>query len=239
MVVVCWVSAEYCEMVSAIVQTSTFVTLLGAGDATIAQIRAAMELAPILVAADGGANTAIRNGLIPDAVIGDFDSIAEDVSRRIPADRQHRISEQDTTDFDKALRSVDTPLSIGVGFTGARLDHTLAALTVLARHPSRRCLLTSDQDVVVLLPPHIEISLAQGTRVSLFPLGPARISSTGLKWATDGMDFSPSGTIGTSNEALGGPIALLTSAPVILLVLPIAETVCLLDALSLSPTWLD
>ena len=82
-------------------------------------------------------------------------------------------------------------------------------------------------------------ALTQGTRVSLFPFGPARISSTGLKWETEGMDFSPSGKIGTSNEALGGPIALLTSAPVILLVLPIAETVCLLDALSLSPTWLD
>lgn len=226
-------------MVSAIVQTSTFVTLLGAGDATIAQIRMAMELAPILIAADGGANTAIRHDLTPDAVIGDFDSVTEDILRGIPADRQHRISEQDSTDFDKALRSVDAPLSIGVGFTGARLDHTLAALNVLVRYPSRRCLLISDQDVVVLLPPRLEFALTQGTRVSLFPFGPARISSTGLKWETEGMDFSPSGKIGTSNEALGGPIALLTSAPVILLVLPIAETVCLLDALSLSPTWLD
>ena len=224
-------------MVSAIVQTSTFVTLLGAGDATIAQIRMALELAPILVGVDGGANTAILHDLVPEAVIGDFDSLRDDVARRIPADRQHRVAEQDTTDFDKALRSVLAPLSIAVGFTGARLDHTLAALNVLVKHRSRRCILTSQQDAVVLLPPRLELSLPTGTRVSLFPMGSVKVTSEGLKWPTDGIDFSPDGTVGTSNEAMGGRIGLLTSAPLMLLALPILEIVCLLDALVLSPSW--
>jgi len=224
-------------MVSAIVQTSTFVTLLGAGDATIAQIHAALALAPILIAADGGANTAVRHGLTVEAVIGDFDSLTDATQRAIPPDRLHRIAEQDTTDFDKALRSVEAPLSIAVGFTGARLDHTLAALHVLVKYPDRRCLVMSERDVVVLLPPRVELSLPKGTRVSLFPLGAVQVSSKGLKWPTDNIEFAPDSAIGTSNLALGGPIDLLTSAPVMLLALPVAEINCLLKALVLSPSW--
>ena len=224
-------------MVSAIVHTSTFVTLLGAGDATIAQIRAAMNLAPILVAADGGANTALKHGLMPDVVIGDHDSLKDDVARCIPASRLHLISEQGTTDFDKALRSVDAPLCIGVGFTGARLDHTLAALNVLVKYPDRRCILVGQHETIALLPPRVELSLHPATRVSLFPMGNTVVSSTGLKWPTDGVSFAPNGKIGTSNEALGGPISLLTSDPVMLLALPASELDSLLDALELSPPW--
>ena len=224
-------------MVSEIVQTSTFVTLLGAGDATIAQIRRAMDLAPILVAADGGATTAVRHGLVPDLVIGDFDSITDEDLRQLPEDRLHRISDQDTTDFDKALRSVETPISVAVGFTGARLDHTLAALNVLVKYPHRRCLLLGSQDVIVLLPPRVELSLPKATRVSLFPMGSARVSSKGLKWPTDGIEFTPNGKIGTSNQAIGGPIRLLTSDPVMLLALPESEIVSLLNAIELSPVW--
>ena len=51
------------------------------------------------------------------------------------------------------------------------------------------------------------------------------------------IQFAPGGQIGTSNEALGGPISLLTSDPVMLLALPVSELDSLLDALELSPTW--
>ena len=50
----------------------------------------------------------------------------------------HRIAEQETTDFDKVLRSVAAPLAIAVGFSGGRLDHELAVLNCLLTRPDRR-----------------------------------------------------------------------------------------------------
>ena len=88
--------------------------------------------AAALVAADGGAAVCLAAGLTPDAVIGDMDSIPGPVRARIPAARVHEIAEQESTDFDKCLRSIRAPLVLGHGFLGARLDHALAALTVLA-----------------------------------------------------------------------------------------------------------
>ena len=59
-----------------IVQSTDPVTLLGGGDATTADVEAALALAPTCVAADGGAELAARAGVSPDAVIGDFDSVS-------------------------------------------------------------------------------------------------------------------------------------------------------------------
>ena len=39
------------------------------------------------------------------------------------------LVDQDTTDFDKALRHIKAPVVIGAGFSGARTDHALAAFT--------------------------------------------------------------------------------------------------------------
>ena len=55
---------------------------------------------------------------MPQAVIGDFDSLSDLGRAAIPATRQHVIPEQDTTDFDKALRSIRAPFVLGLGFSG-------------------------------------------------------------------------------------------------------------------------
>ena len=80
-----------------------------------------------LVAADGGADHIATAGLTPEAIIGDFDSLSqpEDWLGRT---RLLRIEEQETTDFEKALYSTYAPVTIALGMTGGRFDHTLAAL---------------------------------------------------------------------------------------------------------------
>ena len=66
----------------------------------------ALALAKTVVAADGGADQAVNHGVIPDAVIGDFDSITNTTRARIPEDRLHPDQDQDTTDFDKCLSQI-------------------------------------------------------------------------------------------------------------------------------------
>ncbi len=55
-----------------------------------------------------------------------------------------------------------------------------------------------------------------GTRVSLYPMGPARGSSQGLEWPIDGIDFAPGQRVGTSNRATG-LVSLRVQGPMLLM----------------------
>lgn len=193
------------------------VTLIGGAGCAPDDLRAALAIAPTLVAVDGGAATALDAGVKPSLVVGDMDSLSPGLRARL-GDRVHEVSEQETTDFAKALRSVEAPLLLGVGFIGARLDHELAAMAVLASS-SRRCILIGPHDVVFHAPADVTFDLAPGTRVSLFPMAPVRGSSSGLRWPIGGIDFSPGGRIGTSNEATG-PVRLQMDGAGMLILLP-------------------
>ena len=203
-------------MSEALVQSKTGVTLLGGGDFAHDDLALALSLAPLLVAADGGADGALAAGRMPAAVIGDFDSISAEARAAIPAERQHRVPEQDSTDFGKCLRLVEAPFLIGLGFAGLRLDHMLSVMTALATHPAQRCVILGAEDVIFLSPPRLSLPLEPGTRLSLFPMGPASGRSTGLRWPIDGLDFAPAGRIGTSNEATG-PVELQIAGPMLVL----------------------
>lgn len=214
---------------SALFASDRGVTLIGGGAVDGRDMSQALALAPGLVAADGGADAALRLGHLPDAVIGDLDSLSPAGRAAIPAARLHRIAEQDSTDFTKCLTRIDAPFVLAVGFQGKRLDHTLAVLASLAAHPGRRVVLVGRRDVTVLCPPVLDVPLAPGVRVSLFPMGPARGHSTGLHWPIDGIDFAPAGRGGTSNRATG-PVCLRISGPM-LLILPRDQLLLLLRAL--------
>ena len=200
-----------------VLRSASAVTLVGGARCEPADLAAALEVAPRIVAADSGAATVLEAGLEPELVVGDMDSLDPALRRRL-GERVHEIAEQDSTDFEKVLRSVDAPLMVGVGFLGARLDHELAAMAALVRSP-RRCLLVAAHDVVFAGRGEVALDLEPGTRVSLFPMAAVTGRSEGLAWPIDGLHFSPDGRIGTSNEALG-PVRVDFDAPGMLVVLP-------------------
>ncbi|MBY5933080.1 thiamine diphosphokinase [Tateyamaria omphalii] len=206
-------------MTSPIVHSSDPVGLFGGGEATFADVAEVRALASRFVAADGGAALAVQAGLSLDAVIGDFDSISAEILAQIPSARQHPIAEQDSTDFDKALRHILAPVVVAVGFLGGRVDHQLGCLSVLARHPDRVCILLGPYEIVMLCPPRLDLRTELGDVVSLVPLAPVQGTSTGLRWQIDGLHFDPIERIGTSNEAVG-PVTLTMNAPSMILIAP-------------------
>jgi thiamine pyrophosphokinase len=170
-----------------------------------------------IVAADGGADQLAAHGLHPDAIIGDLDSLrVPDGWGDVPV---HRVAEQDSTDFEKCLRHVEAPLFFAVGFDGARIDHGLAVASALAQSP-RRVILVGGGDLCCRLGAGIALDLAPGTRVSLFPMGPATGRSTGLRWEIDGLEMAPAGRIGTSNQATG-PVSISVKGGPMLLIVPV------------------
>jgi len=205
-------------------------TLIGGGAVGDRDLERARRIGSTVVAADGGANVALANGLKPAAVIGDFDSIDDATRAALQQETLHHFKDQDSTDFDKCLRSITAPLILGIGFTGARLDHHLANLNTLVRFPTKKCLLLGQREITFLAPPSFSLDLAAGTPVSLFPLGEVEGMSEGLKWPIEGLNFAPDGQIGTSNEATG-PISLSFGAPKMLVVLPTEMFEAAADAL--------
>lgn len=205
-------------MKQVIVESLQGVTLAGGGPFGKALLRRALALAPVIVGADGGADRLLRLGAEPGAVIGDFDSISAAAQQRL-AGRLFPIAEQETTDFDKALRSIQAPFVLGLGFAGARLDHGLAVLNALLHHPAQRCLVLSPQDICFLAPLQMRLDLPFGTRLSLFPMGKVSGESEGLRWPINGLQFAPDARIGTSNE-VSGPVHLRFSSRKMLVMLP-------------------
>ena len=226
-------------MTQAIVQSLEPVVLVGGGELRDQELTDARALGRTLVAADGGARHVVASGAAEalSAIIGDMDSLSQEVAGSVAPNRIHKIDEQDSTDFDKCLRNISAPLVLAVGFTGARLDHQLAVLNTLVRHPARRCIVIGAEDILFLCPPVFALDVAEGTPVSLFPMGAVEGWSEGLRYPIGGINFAPDGRVGTSNAATGAFTVNIT-APKILMLLPRAELAQVVEAFMRSAaTW--
>ena len=216
-------------MVDPIVHVPSPVTLLGGADLDDTDLNICLSVAPSVVAADGGADHALRAGLTPLAVIGDMDSLSDAARDRFAA-VLHRVAEQDTTDFEKCLTRLRAPLVMAAGFLGGRLDHTLAALGVLARLRAHHVVMVAGDDICVLLPPGDSTwHLTPGDRAALLPLGRAVVSTAGLVWDLDRRDLAPDGTVSSSNAVAQREVRLSVSGPV-LLTLPRGAWAAVTDA---------
>lgn len=195
------------------------ITLVGAGQGTAHDLTQALGFGPGCIAVDGGAALALKAGVMPDKVIGDFDSISQATLAQIPSDRWCKVDEQDSTDFGKALQRVSAPLLLGVGFLGGRVDHQLAVMHVLMAFPHKPCVLIAQDELIFLAPPNISLPCHPGDTVSLFPLQPVTGRSTGLNWPIDGLSFAPGYQSGTSNRALGD-VTVQMDGPGMLMIVP-------------------
>jgi thiamine pyrophosphokinase len=201
-----------------IVQSLEPIVVVGAGDVSAEDFALVRALGHPVVAADGGARRCIEAGLMPLAVIGDLDSVGETLDA-IPAERLHRVSEQETTDFDKCLRLVEAPLILAFGVTGPRIDHTLAVCTTLVRRAEVRVIVVGAVDLMFHAPARLALDLPAGSRLSLFPMAEVTGRSDGLRWPIDGIGFAPAGRIGTSNEVTG-PVRLDLDGPGMIVITP-------------------
>lgn len=214
-----------------IVQTSQGVTLVGAGQASKGDLDIALAFAPYLVAADGGAQLALNCGRAPKKIIGDFDSIDANTLAQIPKTHQHRIEDQNTTDFEKCLCNISAPFILGVGFLGGRLDHQLSAFNALVRHRGPSCILLGETDLIFHLHGEIELPLEPGTRISLFPMTRMPGASQGLVWPIDSLDLSPDSHVSVSNAVGSNPVHLNFPDPGMLVILPKAALSLVIAAL--------
>jgi thiamine pyrophosphokinase len=186
-----------------IVHSLAPITMVGGGVVGPQDLDLALTIAPRVVAVDGGALPVFEAGLVPDAVVGDLDSLPDHVRASLPHSIIHSASDQNYTDFDKALRAVAAPVIVAVGFSGGRIDHQLAVFHTLVARAAFPCVVLGETEVVFHLPRRIELSTRLGDVVSLFPMACVTGRSHGLEWPIDGLAFAPDQYVGTSNRATG------------------------------------
>jgi thiamine pyrophosphokinase len=117
----------------------------------------------------------------PDVVIGDFDSLSQELHQGWQGPTLIHSSEQDTTDSEKALlhaAEAGCVEAVLLGATGWLLDHTLYNCALPERFAGRLAIcLASARDTAVRVGPGEEVRwrLPAGTLFSLMPLaGPVR-----------------------------------------------------------------
>ncbi len=205
--------------------TERRLVVVGGGSFDKALLRRLADEGALVVGADGGADAALAAGVTPELVIGDLDSLSDVAAWQARA-RVIGITEQETTDFEKCLYATAAPVTIALGMTGRRFDHTLAALNAVTKYGAkRRVVLVDEVDAALTLAGSVTFDLPVGTRVSVYPLEPVRFArSAGLRYPLDGLSLAPTGRTGTSNETSGETVRIETAPGqngVWLLVLPV------------------
>lgn len=186
------------------------IAIVGGGTTDPALLRDLAKRGVPLIGADGGADIIGAAGIIPDAIIGDLDSVSDRAAWEQKT-RVIHIPEQITTDFQKTLYSTQAPVTLALGMTGGRLDHTLAALSaVLQVARNRHVLLVDEVDVALAVSGPFSFTATKDERVSIHPLLPITFThSDGLFYPLNGLTLEPTGLLGTSNAALGGPVQIV------------------------------
>lgn len=191
-------------------KTDRLLVIVGGGSFDDDLLRKLASDGALVVGADGGADAALAAGVTPELVIGDLDSLANEAAWRARS-RVVRLDEQLTTDFEKCLYSVDAPMTIALGMTGKRFDHTLAALHAVTRYGvTRRIILVDEVDAALALSGPAALGLPLGTRVSVYPLTAVRFThSDGLTYPLDGLRLAAGVRVGTSNQTVGETVRII------------------------------
>ena len=145
-----------------------------------------------VIAVDGGLEFCAENDIVPDAIMGDFDSISPALRHAYRAVPQMEMPWQDKSDLEKALQYLFSfPIETVTvwGALGKRTDHTLANLCFLARYPNR-LFYETDEELAFALLHTSTIECKEGQRISLLPLGKVvGVQTSGLQWEVPHQDL--------------------------------------------------
>ena len=179
--------------------------VIGGGDFPTAELPLKIiEETPYIVCCDGAADAYIARGTVPDAIVGDGDSISP-VNREKYRHRLHIISEQESNDQTKAVRYCmeqgKCRIAI-IGATGKREDHTIGNISLLieyARAGVEVCLFT-DYGMFIACNGNTTHRCRKGQQISIFSITAKKMSAEGLVYPI--YDFS-NWWQGTLNECTG------------------------------------
>ncbi|MBI2427194.1 MAG: thiamine diphosphokinase [Ignavibacteriales bacterium] len=168
---------------------------------------------PFIICADGGANKARSFGITPHVIIGDLDSITDKSRHYFSSVPIIHLSDQNSTDLEKALDYLLTnkfSSATVIGATGDRPDHTMANFSILVKYHTRLMLQYFDERCTIeVVRKRIQFSAVIGQQISLVPMGHCSgIQTHGLKFPLNNESLEPGVREGLSNEAVKSRITI-------------------------------
>lgn len=144
-----------------------------------------IENAPYIICSDGAANNFIALGNIPDAIVGDCDSVSEENKIKY-ADILFPDTEQESNDLTKSVRFAvkrdKTDITI-VGGTGMREDHTIGNISLLAEYSLIVDVkMVTNNGVFTPVNSTTEIKSFKGEQISIFSIDQKPVTTKGLKY---------------------------------------------------------
>lgn len=138
------------------------------------------KTADFILALDGGADIALKAGLMPSLVIGDLDSISQSAKNKIGQEKLLKIPRQDNTDLEKGLdfaRYFKVPNITIICASGGRLDFTLSNFSSVFNYIDKANIIfkTSPCDIFPIKK-SAKFECKKGAKISLIPMG----NTTGL-----------------------------------------------------------
>lgn len=143
--------------------------------------KAFFNLSLPIIAADGALNQLSEMNIKPNMVIGDFDSVDKALLQNFPS---LHLPNQSSSDFEKCFAYVKEKKlmpAIIVGLDGGCLDHVLNNLNFFTSTESM-FYTRAMKGIMLHEGEHIALHQAKQTKISLFGLPSATLSTHGLKW---------------------------------------------------------
>lgn len=186
-----------------------------------------------VIGVDGGVRFCYEQGILPDRIVGDFDTLDRGILEWYREHTGVEIREfnpvKDATDTQIA---VELALELGsdkivvLGGTGTRLDHVLGNVQTLylALERGVRCWILDRHNRIQLIRGRhvIRKSEQYGTYFSLIPLTTRvqGVTLRGAKYPLDRHEFTVLGTgsLGVSNEIVGDEVEILMESGVMILI---------------------
>ncbi len=185
--------------------------IIGGGEIRdVEYIRSKIRPDDYIICADGGYDRALRLGVVPDIIVGDFDSVSE-----LPegAETIRYPVRKNFTDGEAAVRyavehGFDEVLLLSM--TGDRADHTITDILLLMQ--CRAGCLIDDNNEIYLLRDSVTVRGKAGDTVSVVPVGGdlEGVSTVGLEYPLNNETLFFGASRGVSN-VMTAPVCSVTA----------------------------
>lgn len=173
--------------------------------------------ASFIVCTDGAANDFIARGGVPDAIVGDCDSISPENKMRFAA-IIHSSPDQETNDLTKSVHycvAEGHKKIVIVGGTGKREDHTLGNISLLADYCQfAQVEMVTNWGLFTPIAGSTTFQSFRGEQVSLFAIDALPLTTEMLKYPLHNRVLT-NWWQGTLNESLGNHFRIETEGRVI------------------------
>ncbi|NLY48584.1 MAG: thiamine diphosphokinase [Clostridiales bacterium] len=167
-----------------------------------------------IIAADKGLSAAKRIGLVPDYIIGDFDSVPSDVlseykEKGVPVETFPSMKDKTDTHIALDMAIGLEPLFIDiVGATGSRMDHAISNIELLINALKRniKARILDENNCIYLKDKSFSIKKSRqyGNFISLLPFSNrvTGLKLVGFKYPLNGITLDKGISLGISNELI-------------------------------------